>query len=290
MGRRVQQYSPQGGFFNVTVTLNAPSGYAIDASSDQAPAGDPFQHLDILANFWLGEQPDLAGHGSGISGRLGRRVLLGKPCASHQRHGRRDAPPFYASVADISIYVDALHTGAPQISNAEHFAETSEGNAALLPPGMVTTQSGVFPPTIAAGSSNYTLIARVMPPIWLGATDSNGNVGNLTFTTPPGVAIYDVSYNLVAGTIGIPASGYTNYFYLLTDQNFTGAGPITATFTWTAPNASGYAQDFARVAPFGFTPTITFDDPFPFRSVVRVGVGGTGELGVKVAPERTLMP
>ena len=152
-------------------------------------------------------------------------------------------PPFYASVADISIYVDALHTGTPQVSNAEHVAETSEGGGLYLPSALITTGTAGFPATLPTGSTYYSLIARVKPPQWVSATDADGNVGNLTFNLPSGVAIYDDSYNRVTQAIRVPPTGLQKNFYLLTDQNFTSAGCITAHFAWTVAHASGTAQD-----------------------------------------------
>ena len=243
------QYSPQGGAFSVTVTLVAPSGYDIDASSDQSPSGDP-------SSIWTsspttGLVSSQTWQGIGVAGQddwadvyfNGNLV----PIVSGTTGGTN--PPFYASVADISVYVDALGTGSPQVSNAEHVAETSEGGGAYLPPGMITAGTAGFPATLPTGSGNYTLIARVKPPQWVSATDADGNVGNLTFSLPDGVAIYDDSYNLVTQPVRVPPSGFQRNFYLLTDENFTSADSIVADFAWTAPDASGTAQDFAHVAP-----------------------------------------
>ena len=245
------QYSPQGGVFSVTVTLVAPSGYDIDASSDQSPSGDP-------SSIWTsspttGLVSSQTWQGIGVAGQddwadvyfNGNLV----PIVSGTTGGTN--PPFYASVADISVYVDALGTGSPQVSNAEHVAETSEGGGAYLPPGMITAGTAGFPATLPTGSGNYTLIARVKPPQWVSATDADGNVGNLTFSLPDGVAIYDDSYNLVTQPIRVPPSGLQRNFYLLTDENFTNTDPIVADFAWTAPDASGTAQDFVRVRSFG---------------------------------------
>ena len=245
-------YSPQGGTaFNVTVMLIPPTGYYIDASSDP-PQGDPSSIWSCSATTGLVTSQTWQGVGVADATDWADVYFAGTLVPIPSGTGPGTLPSFAASVADMSIYVAALPTdnGTPQVSGAEHYAET-EGVGAYLPSAMITTGTSGFPTTLPTGSNNYTLIARVKPPQWIGATDVNGNVGNLTFSPPPGVAIYDSFNNLVAQPsgmvqlIGVPPNGLQATYYLLTDQNFTGASPITADFTWTAPNASGYAQDYA---------------------------------------------
>ena len=164
-------------------------------------------------------------------------------------------PPFYASVADISIYVDALGTGAPQVSNAEHVAETSEGGGAYLPSGMITTGTAGFPRHASRRFRHLFADSEGETPSMGERHDANGNVGNMTLYPPAGVAIYDLTTGtLVTGPIGVPATGLQKTYAMLTDQTFTSSSYIMATFAWDVTNASGTAQDFARV-----TPTVTVD-------------------------------
>lgn len=253
-------YSPQGGVFNVTITLVAPSEYSIDASSDVPPAGDPSSIWTssvttglVNSQTWLGI--GVAGNDDWADVYFAGRLV---PRVSGDTGGGTN-PPFYASVADISIYVDALGAHidehwTPEVSNAEHVAETSENGGLYIPSPMITTGTSGFPLTLPMNSDYKTMIARVKPPQWVSATDADGNVGNLTFTLPPGVAIYDSSYNLVTQPVRVPPNGLQRNFYLLADQNFVSADCIIATFTWTVANATGSAQDYARIAPVTIKP------------------------------------
>ena len=282
------QYSPQGGFFDVTVTLDAPSDYLIIASATQATDQDG-------GTVWKCT--------SGTTGSVGSQTWegTGEPSLDSWSDvyfsgqltttgsGDGSPPPFWASVADISVYVDAMglhsdepstHHWPPVIGHAEHDAETSEGGGFYVPPAIVTTGTGDFPSSLLPTGSNYkTIILRLKTPEWTGDPSPDGNVGSLTFGPPTGVAIYDLSTgSLVTGAIRVPPGGFPNkQFALLTDENFTATGCITAIFIWDEDLAGGppAAQDFAAIGARDIY----------FRGDRRPGVRAQQHTGVDNGPD-----
>ena len=59
---------------------------------------------------------------------------------------------------------------------------------------------------------------------------------------------------LASTAVPVPPLGFTNEaFAILTDQNFTAVGSITATFTWsTASHQQFFRLDFLRADSAGF--------------------------------------
>ena len=258
------EYSPEGGFFDIYVTLQAPSGWLIIAS-DTTDSGDGAT-LWNCTNGSTGLVSNQTWEGIGVtsSDDWSDVFFAGNLTKPGTGPGNGTPPPFWASVADTSIYVDALglhqdQYWTPQVSDEEHQAETSEDGGLYLPPAIVTTGSdGAFPTQLPSDCNYKLLILRLKTPQWVGSASSDGNVGNANFTVPTGVALYDcgtgalVRGGSVSQTTRVPPGGFpSKQFAVVTDQNFAAADCIEATFTWDSPLTGGPAtcQDYARVAP-----------------------------------------
>ncbi len=268
-------YSPEGGIFDVTVKLAAPFGWFIDAPKTTYTGDATLWNCTdgstglVASQTWEGVGAPSVDDWSDVffAGNLTQNAPGNGP-------GSGAPPAFQASVADISIYVDALNAHqdqywTPQVSNAEHQAETSEGGGFYLPAGIILTLSGgAFPAGLPSNCNYEIMILRLETPQWVGAASADGNVGSASFTVPTGVALYDCGTgSLVCGghisqPIRVPPGGFPNkQFAVVTDQNFVLAGCMTATFVWDSPLAGGptTCQDYARVAPL---PVATFqEDP-----------------------------
>ena len=254
------EYSPQGDFFDVEVTLTPAGNYFIVPPT--AAGGDGEVAWNCTAgSAGLAFSQTWEGIGTTDEDGWSDVFFAGTLMPLISGTGPGTLPPFYASVADISIYVDALQDYSdeagsrewpPVISWEEHDAETTEYGPTgfYVPPSMVTTGTGGFPAQLPANSNYKILILRLLPR-WSGPPNP-ATVGSLTFSLPSGLAIYDGdTFSLVTGAIRVPAAGLCQTYYLLTDQNFTSAGCIKATFTWDTALAGGppTAQDYARIAP-----------------------------------------
>ncbi len=208
-------------------------------------------------------------------------------------------PHFDASVGDIDIDVDSLgvHSGdhwTPSGSCAEDAAEATPSGGLYLPPSLVT---GTLPSSLPTDSA-YKILTLTLRPHWTGPASSDGNVGTLTFNVAAqGVALYKVSGGAkYTGSIRVPPGGFDHVQYaILTNENFTLSGSITATFQWDSNLKGGEdtARDYVRLAPLEPTewkawpggqqdttlnPTETFaSTDFGFSGNVNwdVGQGGT---------------
>ena len=174
------KFSPQGDYFDVTVTLWSPGGYYI--------IGD-----DTTSSYWDGatiwkctsgstgsvESQTWEGTGWMLEDDWADVFFSGNLTTTGGSNG--SPPPFWASVADISIYVDALglhsdepnsHHWPPQVGLTGFFylqqeAET-EGGGFYLPPAIITTGTSGFPSSLLPTGSNYkTLILRLKTPTWI---------------------------------------------------------------------------------------------------------------------------
>lgn len=136
--------------FRVKVTLTPPTGSGWQLASSSANDADgvttwTFSATDSssTAHVWIG---------TGKRGQDGWSDVLFTGTLTQAGTGNGTPPPFDASVADISIYVDALsaHTDGftghwpPVRTSKEHFAETSQNGGLYLPPSLTGTNN-TFP-------------------------------------------------------------------------------------------------------------------------------------------------
>ena len=259
------EYSPEGGLFDVTVTLVPATGWIFVPSSVAPNGGDG-------ATIWSctsggGSSQTWEGMGVTRADSWSDVLFAGLLTTGGSGSGNGPGGPttFDASVADISIYVDAMHSHLddpdghwpPEISSREHFAATSDCGGLFLPSCLVRTGTNGFPQQLPA-DSNYKILVLRLPTQWVGQPNPD-TVGSVTFTVPTGVALYHGAGSSLSGgtlvggsTIRVPAAGFPDEtFAILTDEHFKAAGAVTATFTWDYNLAGGpyTAQDFARLAP-----------------------------------------
>ena len=256
--------------FRVKVTLTPPTGSGWQLASSSANDADgvttwTFSATDSssTAHVWIG---------TGKRGQDGWSDVLFTGTLTQAGTGNGTPPPFDASVADISIYVDALsaHTDGftghwpPVRTSKEHFAETSQNGGLYLPPSLTGTNN-TFPSQLDT-STSYKTLALYLEPQWVPSTPTT--VGTATFTLAgTGLALYRVSSGSLictsggSGAIAVPAAGFSNEkFAILTNDYFTAPGSITAIFTWDPSLVGGppTAQDFVRLVPLDVVIRVTY--------------------------------
>ena len=126
-----------------------------------------------------------------------------------------------ASVADVSIYVDAMghhsdalstHPHWPPISwndglsYYEHAEGAAEDGGLYLPAGLCQTGTGSFSSALDTNTDYKTLTLK-LPTRW--ALPSPAFVGTAAFTAPLGVAVYAINPVTLAGTgdVSLPNAG-----------------------------------------------------------------------------------
>ena len=226
---------------NLDVTLRAPSGWRIIRSQIRSsgssfwapPKGDPAPPTisQTYHAYGIGRNDD---HSVAFSGKISR-----------SGEGPGTPPDFDVAVADLQM--------------AGHEIVSSDGSGLAIAPSMV---SGQFPDTLPENLSPRTTTFMVTPR-WQGPPNPT-YVGQVTFTVSPGVAVYSAAGNLLlSGHDGashhvpryfpVPPTGLSGVeIKIVTNENFSGPGTITAKFTWDAALRAGSsytAVDYVRVAP-----------------------------------------
>ena len=277
MGKGPNKYSPEGGFFKVTLalTVTAP-GYSFVPPSGNPP-GDGTTIWQCIDGNAPGSTTQTWQAAGVADTNAWSDTLFSGLLTKTGGSGPANPTPFNASVADISIYVDALEThsdGAkghwpPEMTSKEHLAETAEDGGFFLPASLYPYPGG-FPASLDT-TLHYKILSLRIPTQWQSIQGQTvpPTVGSVTFTAPAGVAIYHcgsgsttVSGGTLIGASGIrvPAAGFPNEtFAILTDQQFTQAGRrhhghvhLGLTTCWRAGHGPGLCKSRAVLGGLGY--------------------------------------
>jgi len=253
---------PQG-FFDVTVSLNRPDDWYI-VTNDQS-SRVVSKSGDTIWNRTSADEETHVWEGCGVTGDCWPGVLFAGNLTTHTSGGQGGGQPpgFNASVADIDIDVDSLglhsdepnsHHWPPCGSYEEDEAEAGDQTGGLYLPASLVT--GQFPTNMPSGT-DYKLLTLTLNPKWVGSPSYDGNVGTLAFSTAgSGFALYELTGSdsgTLVSSIRVPPNGFSGKQYaILTNENFTSSGEITATFVWDSNLKGGEdtATDHVRLSPW----------------------------------------
>ncbi len=256
-------------------TLSPPLDYAVVDAEPVFPDGNlvwnrisPFDVPEVVLRTEGLAAPHHANVGYGVrfEGELMRLVPGDSGCA----------PSFKASIAHVDIDVDSMaaHLGQhwpPSVGNSlfEDVAESTIAGGLEVPP----LHMGALPAMLPDDAGYRILRLRWARVKWGGHPDGTPNpdyVGKLTFDiSGPGLALYHLDgakARIVSGeeAVEVPVGGLSNIdFGILTNEQFTVSGAITARYVWRSGlegnTAYGTAVDWVRVRPASHV-SLTIDD------------------------------